>query len=105
MTARTGPTRGSKGFHRVFAGVTLPNSGSEGLHEAMGFQVVGDYHRVGYKFGGWHDVRWYERALRQDEAEPREPVAVGAILGSAAWLGALAIGLTHYRPGSAERAR
>lgn len=45
------------------------------MHEAMGFVRVGVYHQVGYKFGKWHDVAWFERQLAERVLEPREPTA------------------------------
>lgn len=61
-----------QGFAAAFAGVTLPNPGSVGLHEAMGFIPVGVYRHVGWKFGTWHDVGWWQRLLRpaDDSAGP-----------------------------------
>ncbi len=52
-----------QGYRRAHAGATLPNPGSTGLHEAMGFRPVGVYESVGYKFGQWHDVAWFARPL------------------------------------------
>lgn len=59
-----------RGFCRALAGIALPNEGSVGLHTAMGFTPVGVYHRVGWKFGRWHDVGWFERVLRDDPTPP-----------------------------------
>ncbi len=53
----------TNGFHRVFAGVTLPNGASVALHQRLGFTDVGVYREVGYKFGRWLDVMWFQRAL------------------------------------------
>ena len=50
-------------FHAAFAGIALPNPGSIALHEAVGFEHVGIYRQVGYKFGRWHDVSWWQRTL------------------------------------------
>jgi len=52
-----------QGFHAAFAGITLPNEKSVGLHEAMGFGFIGTYHEVGFKFGAWRDVGWWGLAL------------------------------------------
>jgi L-amino acid N-acyltransferase YncA len=52
-----------RGFHAAFAGITLPNPGSVGLHEAVGFEPLGVYREVGFKFGQWHDVGWWQRLL------------------------------------------
>ncbi len=54
----------------VYAGIALPNPGSIGLHEAMGMTLVGVYHQVGYKFGAWHDVGWWEMALMERPTTP-----------------------------------
>lgn len=56
---------GRQGFHTAFAGITLPNERSIGLHEAMGFVHLGTYLEVGFKFGRWHDVGWWRLALSQ----------------------------------------
>ncbi|WP_138936204.1 arsinothricin resistance N-acetyltransferase ArsN1 family B [Roseovarius arcticus] len=55
-----------KKLHRAYAGIALPNVGSVGLHEAMGFHHIGTYHEVGFKFGKWHDVGWWERDLTRE---------------------------------------
>jgi L-amino acid N-acyltransferase YncA len=57
------PDLKSRGFHAAFAGIGLPNAGSIGLHEAMGFAPVGIYKEVGWKMGGWRDVGWWQRVL------------------------------------------
>lgn len=51
------------GFHQVVAGITLPNEASVRLHEAVGFQYVGRFREVGWKFDRWHDVGWWELTL------------------------------------------
>jgi len=63
------------GFLRVYAGVVVPNAASEALHEAVGFREIGTYRAVGFKFGRWHDVRWYGLSLGEcaQPAEPRRP--------------------------------
>lgn len=57
------PLLAAKGCHAAFAGIALPNDGSVGLHEAMGFTPVGIYREVGWKMGGWRDVGWWQRLL------------------------------------------
>jgi L-amino acid N-acyltransferase YncA len=51
---------GRQGFHAAYAGITLPNKNSIGLHEAMGFEHVGTYAEVGFKLGSWRDVGWWQ---------------------------------------------
>jgi phosphinothricin acetyltransferase len=57
------PLLKDKGHHAAFAGIALPNPGSIGLHEAMGFTPVGIYREVGWKLGAWRDVGWWQRLL------------------------------------------
>ena len=57
------PLLAGKGCHAAFAGIALPNAGSVGLHEAMGFTPVGVYREVGWKMGDWRDVGWWQRLL------------------------------------------
>jgi len=63
-----------QGYFNAYAGITLPNPGSVGLHEKMGFTLVGTYQHVGYKGGAWHDVAWYELALKPIMIDPPEPI-------------------------------
>ncbi len=51
------------GLHRAYAGIALPNEASVRFHEALAFSHVGTFREVGYKFGRWHDVGWWERDL------------------------------------------
>ncbi len=62
-----------QGFRNAYAGITLPNEASVTLHTSMGFTPVGVYRGVGYKFGAWHDVGWFERALAPRVPEPAPP--------------------------------
>ena len=50
-------------IHRAYAGITLPNEASIGLHVAMGFRPIGTQCQVGRKFGRFWDVALYERQL------------------------------------------
>jgi L-amino acid N-acyltransferase YncA len=58
-----------QGFTAAFAGITLPNPGSVGIHEAVGFVPVGVYRNVGWKNGSWHDVGWWQHQLRFPDAD------------------------------------
>jgi L-amino acid N-acyltransferase YncA len=51
------------GFHLAVAGATLPNPASVALHERLGFEPVGTFREVGFKFGSWRDVAWWQRIL------------------------------------------
>jgi len=61
------------GYVSLFAGIALPNEASAGLHEAVGFRLVGVFRNVGYKLGAWRDVGWWQRPLRDAPAGPVEP--------------------------------
>ena len=58
------PELARRGFCNAYAGITLPNEGSIRLHRSVGFQLIGTFKAVGRKFGKWHDVAWFQRALR-----------------------------------------
>lgn len=53
----------ARGFVTAYAGITLPNAASVGLHEALGFTPVGVYTAVGFKLGRWRDVGWWQKRL------------------------------------------
>jgi len=60
-------------FVNAYAGITLPNPSSVGLHESLGFKPIGVYRRVGFKFDRWHDVAWLHLRLREDSGPPADP--------------------------------
>jgi L-amino acid N-acyltransferase YncA len=63
------------GYYVACAGITLPNEASVALHESFGFVRVGVYRKIGFKFGAWHDVGWWQTQLRPATIDPppREP--------------------------------
>ena len=69
----------SLGYYRAFAGVALPNPASVALHESVGFRPLGVYEKVGFKFGAWRDVGWWQKELQpcteSEPAPPRKPMA------------------------------
>jgi len=79
-----------QGFYNAYAGATLPNPASVGLHKAVGFRPVGVYRGVGYKLGAWRDVVWWHLPLRERVAEPDPPADLPSVLGSEEWDAALA---------------
>jgi L-amino acid N-acyltransferase YncA len=62
------PRLADAGFCNAYAGVSLPNPASVGLHLAVGFRPIGTFPRVGYKFGRWHNVAWFHQPLRENPA-------------------------------------
>ena len=47
----------------LLAGITLPNDPSIKLHQKLGFVNVGQLKSVGFKFGNWIDVGYWELLL------------------------------------------
>ncbi|HEX8574409.1 MAG TPA: GNAT family N-acetyltransferase [Allosphingosinicella sp.] len=62
-----------QGFTQAIAAITLPNEASVRLHERLGFERAGIYRQVGWKFGAWHDVGLWQRALAAAGSPPAEP--------------------------------
>lgn len=50
-------------LHSVIGGVALPNAASVSLHEKFGFEKVAHFKEVGWKFGRWIDVGYWELML------------------------------------------
>ncbi len=86
------------GYRSAYAGITLPNEASVGMHEAMGFRSVGVFHRIGWKFGRWHDVLWLERPLDEHMSEAPPPIPMSQVVGTPAFTLALAAGRDQIRP-------
>ena len=86
-----------QGFSNALAGTTLPNPGSIGLHQAMGFQPIGVYRNIGFKCGAWHDVAWWQLALHEPSPEPKAPRELPLVVQSPAWDDALQAGLALVR--------
>ena len=56
--------------HVLVGAIDAQNAGSIALHERLGFEHAGTLPQVGFKFGRWLDVAFYQRIL----ATPAEPV-------------------------------
>ncbi|WP_426105977.1 arsinothricin resistance N-acetyltransferase ArsN1 family B [Massilia sp. TSP1-1-2] len=52
------------GRHLVIGGIALPNDASIGLHESMKFDKVAHFSEVGFKFGRWVDVGYWQLRLQ-----------------------------------------
>lgn len=49
--------------HLAIAGIALPNHASIALHERLGFEKAAHFKEVGFKFGKWVDVGYWQLAL------------------------------------------
>jgi len=54
----------SCGIHTLVSGITLPNERSVALHEKFGFEKIAHFREVGFKFGQWIDVGYWEKILK-----------------------------------------
>jgi L-amino acid N-acyltransferase YncA len=79
-----------QGFYVAHAGITLPNPGSVGLHESLGFLPVGVYPAVGWKLGEWRDVGWWQLPLQDRPATPAPPLTPAQAQALPAWAAVLA---------------
>jgi phosphinothricin acetyltransferase len=69
----------AQGFTNAFAGVSLPNAASVGMHQSVGFDPLGYYRNVGFKRGEWRDTVWMQRVLSAPSPNPRAPVALASM--------------------------
>ncbi len=69
-----------QGYASAYAGITLPNPASVGLHESLGFKPIGIFSRCGYKLGAWHDVAWLQLSLQEMETPLSAPVSINDLL-------------------------
>ena len=68
------PALKSQGFTQALAILGCPNEGSEAFHEAMGFSLLATFPDQGYKFGRWHDVKFYALDLNPAVDNMVEPL-------------------------------
>jgi phosphinothricin acetyltransferase len=80
-----------QGFRRAIGGITLPNAASVGLHEATGFTKCAVFAKVGFKFGAWHDVGFWELELAPHVADPTEPRAIDELAATEEFRSALRV--------------
>ncbi|MEP6763703.1 MAG: N-acetyltransferase family protein [Gemmatimonadaceae bacterium] len=52
------------GVHAAIGGIALPNDASVALHEKFGMSKVAHFKEVGFKFGRWIDVAYWEILLQ-----------------------------------------
>ncbi|SNS90594.1 phosphinothricin acetyltransferase [Noviherbaspirillum humi] len=55
----------AQGVHAVMGGITQPNEASVRFHERFGFRQVALFPEVGYKFGRWIDVGYWQLLLNR----------------------------------------
>ncbi len=55
-----------QGYFKAFAGISLPNPASVGLHEHIGFRPAAVFRGVGHKLDRWIDVGWWQLELQPE---------------------------------------
>lgn len=68
------PVLKQQGFVKAFAVLGCPNEGSEIFHEKIGFSLVATLPDIGYKFGVWHDIKYYVLELNTFTHDMPEPL-------------------------------
>ncbi|MBD2339961.1 N-acetyltransferase [Calothrix sp. FACHB-156] len=95
-----------QGFYNVVAAIALPNPASIAVHEAVGFVPVGVFPKIGFKFGKWHDIGYWQLSLQAEQSflienhntQPiNPPLSLSAIQKSPLWDEALTTGLLQLR--------
>ena len=87
-----------QGVHSILAGITLPNDQSIHFHQTLGFNKIGTYTDVGYKFGQWHSVSWWELINQnRNNKSINNLKSLSEILGTDAWERAIQEGLVQIK--------
>ena len=60
---------GAQDYHALIGGIDSQNAASIQLHRRFGFQHAGTLRQVGFKFGRWLDLDFYQLIL----ATPKQP--------------------------------
>jgi len=58
-------------IHTIIAGIDTDNTGSILLHQQFGFTETAHFKQVGYKFGKWLDLKFFQLILHND-LQPNE---------------------------------
>ena len=53
---------------------------SAAFHARLGYQLVGRFHKCGYKFGRWYDMVWMEKILGAHPERPPEVIPFSELL-------------------------
>lgn len=63
----------ARGMKVLLAGISLPNDDSVKFHERFGFEKVGQLRDVGFKFGKFIDVGYWELRLDGNSIHKKSP--------------------------------
>lgn len=62
------------------AGDPYLTGASAAFHARLGYQLVGRFHKCGYKFGRWYDMVWMEKILGAHPERPPEVIPFSKLL-------------------------
>lgn len=66
----------------VNACIAYANLESIQFHEKLGYKIVGHFTKCGYKLGGWQDMIWMEKILREHPNQPERMIPIGKLDGA-----------------------
>ena len=66
---------------QVLACVTAGNIGSIKFHEKLGYEQVGFFSNLGYKFNEWYDVVWLQKTIQPVTIPPKKFIPYKRIIG------------------------
>jgi len=58
----------ARGVHAMIGGIDASNAASIALHRRLGFRHAGTLPQVGFKFGRWLDLAFFQRLLETPAA-------------------------------------
>ncbi|WP_458458590.1 N-acetyltransferase family protein [Pseudobutyrivibrio sp.] len=61
----------SMGYKFMYGVITDDNDASIAFHKALGFEEVGHFTDIGYKFGNWKGIVWYRKQIGSLADMPR----------------------------------
>ena len=65
-----------QGYYNTYVAYLDANISSAVFHKKLGFEKVGTFKNVGYKFDMWHDVTWATKPLQSFEVKPKELISI-----------------------------
>ena len=79
----------AQGYCTAVAIISLPNTASVSLHEALGFHRTGVLESIGHKHGRWIDDDVWQMEIKPLTPDPPEPLSLQELIGTAEWEKAL----------------
>ena len=50
------------------------------FHQHLGYQMVGEFHSCGYKFGNWYNMVWMEKMIGEHHKNPKKVIWFSELL-------------------------